>query len=99
MTKVFLNNLELSDIKKVIEEALENKLNGFSVPKKTELSLLTRKDTAKFLRISLPTLHEWTKNGIVKAHRIGNRVLYKQEEVTQALHQIQTSKTRGGLLC
>ena len=99
MAKVFLNTLELSDIKKIIEEALENKLKGFSVPKKTVLTLLTRKDTAKFLRISLPTLHDWTKNGIVKAHRIGNRVLYKQDEVTQALNEIQTSKMRGGLLC
>lgn len=99
MTKIVLHSFELSDIRKVVEEVLENKLKGFSTPQKTELKLLTRKDTAKFLCISLPTLHEWTKTGIVKAHRIGNRVLFKQDEVNQALHQIQTSKTRGGLLC
>ena len=99
MTKIVLHNFELSDIKKVVEEVLEKQLKGFSTPKKTELKLLTRKDTAKFLCISLPTLHEWTKTGVVIAHRIGNRVLYKQEEVQQALSQIQTSKMRGGLLC
>ncbi|OGS70997.1 MAG: hypothetical protein A3F91_11260 [Flavobacteria bacterium RIFCSPLOWO2_12_FULL_35_11] len=99
MKKITLAQFELSDFRKVVEEVLENKLKGLITPKKTELKLLTRKDTAKLLCISLPTLHEWTKTGIVKAHRIGNRVLFKQDEVHQALSQIQTSKTRGGLLC
>jgi len=99
MAQILLHNFELSDIKKVVEEVLEKQLKGFSTPKKNELKLLTRKDTAKLLCISLPTLHDWTKTGIVKAHRIGNRVLYKQDEVHQALSQIQTSRTKGGLLC
>jgi len=99
MTKIVLHSFELSDIKKVVEEVIENKLKGFSTPKKAELNLLTRKDTAKLLCISLPTLHEWTKSGIIKAHRIGNRVLFKLEEVNEALDQIQTTKTRGGLSC
>jgi excisionase family DNA binding protein len=99
MAKITMHNFELSDFRKVVEEVLENKLKGLITPKKTELKLLTRKDTAKLLCISLPTLHEWTKSGIVKAHRIGNRVLFKQDEVHQALSQIQTSKTRGGILC
>ena len=99
MTKIVLHSFELSDIKKVVEQVLECKLKGFSTQKKAELKLLTRKDTAKFLCISLPTLHEWTKNGIIKAHRIGSRVLYKKEEIIQALLQIQTTKTRGGLSC
>lgn len=99
MAKITLAQFELSDIKKVVEEVLQKQLKGFSTPKKTELKLLTRKDTAKLLCISLPTLHEWTKTGVVIAHRIGNRVLYKQDEVHQALNQIQTSKMKGGLLC
>lgn len=99
MAKIILHNFELSDFRKVVEEVLETKLKGLLTPKKTELKLLTRKDTAKLLCISLPTLHEWTKTGIVKAHRIGNRVLFKQDEVHQALSQIQTSTTRKSLLC
>ncbi|MCB0486283.1 MAG: helix-turn-helix domain-containing protein [Flavobacteriaceae bacterium] len=97
MGKLLLNTLELSDIKKIVEEALENKLKGFLEPQpENKLELLTRKDTAKLLRISLPTLHDWTKNGVIKAHRIGNRVLYKHNEVTEALNLIQTSTKRGG---
>lgn len=96
MAKLLLNTIELSDIEKIVEKVFDKKLKSLSTPKEKELKLLTRKDTAKLLRISLPTLHDWTKNGIVKAHRIGNRVLYKFDEVNQALLQIQTSAMRGG---
>lgn len=95
-----LSTLELSDIKKVVEEVIENKLKNLNPqPEKEGLKLLSRKDTAKLLCISLPTLHDWTKTGIVKAHRIGNRILYKLEEVNGALKMIQTSKKERGLSC
>ncbi|PKB42701.1 excisionase family DNA binding protein [Cellulophaga sp. RHA19] len=94
-----LSTLELSDIKKVVEEVIENKLKNLNPPEKEGLKLLSRKDTAKLLCISLPTLHDWTKTGVVKAHRIGNRILYKLEEVNDALNSIKTSKNEGGLLC
>ncbi len=100
MSKVILTSLELSDIKKVVEEVLERKLQFFNVAREpNSLNLLTRKETAKTLCISLPTLHDWTKNGTIKAHRIGNRVLYKQEEVISALQEIKTLKKGRGLLC
>lgn len=97
MTKVLLHTFELSDIRKVVEEVLERKLNSFVPQEKEKLNLLSRKDTAELLCISLPTLHDWTKNGIVKAHRIGNRILYKLNEVNEALCQIHTSKMKGGI--
>ncbi|WP_029034233.1 helix-turn-helix domain-containing protein [Salinimicrobium terrae] len=99
MAKVLLHTFELSDIKKVVEEVLERKLKSFIPQEKEKLTLLSRKDTAKLLCISLPTLHDWTKNGTIKAHRIGNRILYKLDEVNEALNQIQSSKTGRGFRC
>ena len=99
MAKVLLHTFELSDIKKVVEEVLERKLQSFIPQEKEKLTLLTRKDTAKLLCISLPTLHDWTKNGTIKAHRIGNRILYKLEEVNDALSQIQSSNNGRGFRC
>lgn len=96
MAKLLFHTIELSDIKKIVEEAIDKKLNSFTTSPKDEAKLYTRKETANFLKISLPTLHDWTKSGVVKAYRIGNRVLYKYEEIAQALNQIQTSKMRGG---
>ena len=96
MAKLLFHTIELSDIKKIVEEAIDKKLNSITASPKDEAKLYTRKETANFLKISLPTLHDWTKSGVVKADRIGNRVLYKYEEIAQALNQIQTSKMRGG---
>ena len=95
MTQVMLNSFDLSDIQKVVEEVLEKKLKALLPQPKSDLKFLSRKETAKLICISLPTLHEWTKTGIIDAHRIGNRVLYKLEEVNQALTQIETSTKRG----
>lgn len=97
MTKVILSQFELSDIKRVVEEALEQHLKGLMAPERTVHKMLTRKQTAHFLCISLPTLHEWTKTGVIKAHRIGNRVLYKQDDVNNALKQIRSPKHGGTL--
>lgn len=99
MAKVFLNTLELSDIKKVVEEVIEIKLANLKTNEEKSLTLLSRKETAKLLCISLPTLHEWTKTGIVKAHRIGNRILYKLNEVSEALNEINTELKRGEASC
>jgi hypothetical protein len=48
------------------------------------------------LKISLPLLHEHTKNGILKAYRIGGRVLYRWDEVYEALEKVETLKYRRG---
>lgn len=52
--------------------------------------LLTRQETARFLGVSLVTLHEWTITGRVTANRIGSRVRYYQTDVEAALRQIKT---------
>lgn len=59
--------------------------------KEVKKELLTRKEAAGFLRISLPTLGEYVKRGILKAQRIGSRVLFDKTELENALHHIKTT--------
>jgi len=56
--------------------------------------LITRKETAQILGISLPTLNEWTKNGTLPAQRIGTRVRYQRANVYASLKDIETLKYR-----
>jgi len=42
---------------------------------------LTRAETAEKLKISLPTLHRLTKDGLLISYKFGNRVLYKSTEI------------------
>jgi len=53
------------------------------------LTILTRQQTAELLAISLPTLHDYTKRGIIKAYRLGTKIRYKREDIDQALKQIK----------
>jgi len=39
--------------------------------------------------ISLVTVNEWRKKGILKAYKIGNRVYFKRNEVEAALVEIK----------
>lgn len=76
---------ELSELKRILTEqkqAPEPQLNDF----------LTREQTASRLKISLPTLNDYSKKGIIPAYRIGGRVLYKEQEVNEAAIQVKTSK-------
>lgn len=58
--------------------------------------LLTREEAAQLLGITLPTLREYTKRGLVTGYRIGTRVRYKRSEVVGSLQQIRTAKNSKG---
>ena len=101
MEKLLFTSLQTEDIKSIFEEVLKEHISELVSTKSDGVGnpLLSRKETAKLLCISLPTLNEWTKTGILKAHRIGNRVLYKEQEVIEALVEVQTLKNGRGLSC
>lgn len=50
--------------------------------------LLSRQESASFLKISLVTLYDWTKSGILKSYKIGGRVYYKQDELVSTAKQV-----------
>ena len=43
--------------------------------------LLTRQEAAEMLKITLPTLHSWTKNRILTPNYMGRRVYYKKQDI------------------
>lgn len=67
-------------------DKLDSRLNQLQemIKPQPETILLTRQEVAKWLDISLPTLHKYTNNGVLQAHRIGSKVRYKQNEVLDA---------------
>ncbi|MFY0643172.1 MAG: helix-turn-helix domain-containing protein [Bacteroidia bacterium] len=85
MKMIFMTQEELSNALRVqIEKALDN----FKPEKENEVSqnkLYSRKETADLLQISLPTLHHYSKNGYIKAKRIGNSIRYSWEDIQESL--------------
>lgn len=46
---------------------------------------LTREEVGKLIKLSPPTLNLYTQKGLIKAYKIGKRVLYKRAEIDEAL--------------
>lgn len=94
MSQLILTQLPIEDLQGMIEGAvqrtLDQWLNKESQPKGDEL--ITRRRAANLLGISLPTLHDYTKRGLIPAYRIGTRVRYKQGEILDCLRKVQAKK-------
>ena len=75
------------EFKKEILEGVEKLLTEFSkqfTPKEPEV-WLSRKDVSELLGVSLPTLYEWGKLGVLKPYKIGTRVRYRQSDIEETL--------------
>lgn len=84
-----MSNLKFEDLPKAMETVLE-KLSlieqELEAIKKnyqpiTPEELMTRHETAAYLKVTLTTLWDWNKKGILLSYGIGNRVYYKRSEI------------------
>jgi excisionase family DNA binding protein len=91
MEQIILSGLTKEQLREMITDSFKEVFALTEKQKKQIPSSLkaekfiSRKETAKLLHISLPTLHEWTKEGKLESYRIGTRILYKPEEITEAV--------------
>ncbi|MGX1024977.1 helix-turn-helix domain-containing protein [Psychroflexus sp. MBR-150] len=88
MTKSDLEHLIQEQLRKVLIS--EQKVVLQKEPSGSQY--LSRSETAKLLKISLPTLTNLVSQGRIQSYSIGKRVLFKRDEVEQALTPIVTSK-------
>lgn len=77
-------------IRKIITDSLRENLN--SSPSKSDGDFLTRNETAQLLRVTLPTLYDWTKRGYLISYRMGSRIRYKRSEVNESFDSGQLQK-------
>lgn len=87
--QIVLTPIPLTELVGEIVRALRADLDTATAPPPEEL--LTRTETAKQLHVTLPTLRDYTRRGYLKGYRMGNRVLYKRNEVLDALQQMRTT--------
>lgn len=86
--KFFITTYNRDELISMMREAFKEELNEYRKQQAKESDnnkLLSRKEVAELLRISLPTLNNYRNSGILKCHRIGNRVLFNKGEVMEAL--------------
>ena len=94
---LILTGIKVDDLIERITQLIEkNRVEKITPQVDTALKYLSRVEVAKLLKITLPTLNEWSKVGLLKAYKIGNRVLYKQAEIEDSLTKISSIKYRRG---
>ena len=76
-----------AELKELIRETIRREFIEFAkdFQPKEPTEYLTRREVQKMLNINMGTLDNWTKQGKLKAYRIGARVYYKRHEVDEAL--------------
>ena len=97
MNQIILNGINVDELLEKIGKLLDAKLNG-NPTKESTPAYLSRLEVATLLKITLPTLHDWTKLGWLQSYKIGNRVLYKLEEVEEALKKTSINKHKKYIL-
>ena len=79
----------VTDMSDNIVKKIAPLIQSLQQPQK-ETELLTRKEAAKLLGVSLPTILDWTKTGKITGYRIASRVRYKRSEIEESLLKIKT---------
>lgn len=97
MDKVVFTTISLQEFEDKISQIVENKIKPLFTKNSEQNEnyqevYLTRQEVATLFRISLPTLNNYTKQGIIQGHRMGRRVLYKKNEVEGMLQEITSTK-------
>jgi excisionase family DNA binding protein len=79
-----------NDFKRWVKEAVKDFFQDFTKKelkdKQNEEGLLNRKEIAKFLRVSLPTLTDWIKRGL-PSHKQRGRVYFDKTEVIKYIKE------------
>lgn len=72
-------------IKEAIREELQTLQASLEKKKTKRTEYITRKEVAKMLGISKPTLWRWEKNRTLKNYKVQGRVFYKLHEVQELI--------------
>jgi hypothetical protein len=94
MENLILSTHTTEELTGLISQAVREAVKNLQLTSPTAQSeiLLSRRETADKLKISLVTLNDWSRRGLIQSYIIGGRVLYKQSEIESSLHQVKTVK-------
>ena len=84
-----------AEFKNVLRETFKEEMANFTppAPQHNHPEYLTRIETAKLYRISLVTLNEWEKNGLMpKKITVNGRVRFRRDEILATLETAKQLK-------
>lgn len=76
--------LTVGKLKSILDEYFQNQKSETPPPKEEEI-LLKRKDLAKLFGVSLVTINNWKKKGLLPFVRMNSRIFFKKSAVWAAM--------------
>jgi excisionase family DNA binding protein len=83
------------ELRELVTEIIRSETPKVPESAKTE-DLISRKEAARLLSITLPTLWDWTRKGTIPGYRISKRVYYKRHEIEAALKSMHIRGRKEG---
>jgi len=94
MMKILFEGISVDDffarLRDSVREVIQN-TSGPLLVHGMEL-LLSREQTCSLLHISLATFHRWRRQGKIRVHKAGGRILVKKQDVDACLEEIKIQK-------
>lgn len=89
--ETILISLPLDQLETLVQNAIGKAIKEYSLTLQKEQEskpeYLTRKQIAEKLHLSLGTLDQYVKKGLINSYTIGHRVLFKSDEINNSLFQ------------
>jgi hypothetical protein len=96
MNQVILSPITPTELAELVTAAMQTVLQAWTPPPAdfgaNIPELPTRKQTSEILQVSLVSLNEWSKSGVLPTVKIGSRVRYKKCDVLAALKDVRNLK-------
>lgn len=83
--QILLNGISAKDLKEDILEGVKKLIEDNSEKSSDKIKYLTRKETAKLLKVDISTLHNWHKQKILIPKQIGRRIYYLLSDIKDAM--------------
>lgn len=82
MNKIYLNGITIQELAETLIPLLQTQKTAIT---QSENVLMTRDEVCKMLSFNKTSLWKHTRSGKLKSYSIGNRILYKRNEVLESL--------------
>ncbi len=93
--------LSFDNLPKIVSQILEKvtnlenliRENGLNTLPDNKKEIITAKETAEYLNVTLPTIHAWAKQGRITKLKIGGtRIGFKRAEVEKLLIKVEARR-------
>ena len=89
MENIVLSSVPVDELMDLIRAAVRSEFNANQTSPDDEEEIMTRRQAAAYLGVSLTTINGWVKNGKLPGYRIGCNIRFKKSEVENSLKKIR----------